>query len=69
MRYLSQMDRINNNGSFELQSQRLIDLFTENNWDQDKLIEIYTDQMDNSNGISQEDQVRQQLFGHWEKQQ
>jgi hypothetical protein len=54
-----------NNSSFELQSQRLIELFTANNWQPEKLIEIYTDQMDGSNGVSQEDQVREKLFTDW----
>lgn len=54
-----------NSSAFKNQSQRLIDLFDADNWNQG-ITQIYTDQMDTSNGASAATQVRQQLFELWE---
>lgn len=53
-------------GSFGLQAERMVDLFTNYNWSQDDLIRIYTDDKDDSNGVSAFAQVRQEMFDSWE---
>lgn len=54
------------NGSFESQSERLIDVFIDNNWDQDSILKIYTDQMNATSSIPAQDLVREQMFNYWE---
>jgi hypothetical protein len=54
-----------NNLTFEQQSQRLIDLYVNNNWNPNSLIKIYTEQMDPNTGVSAALQVKQQMFEAW----
>lgn len=54
-----------NSQTFEQQSQRLVDLYINKNWNPNALIKIDTDQMDPNIGMSPALQVKQEMFTAW----